>query len=156
MGLSAMTFATSMRNRWAQMYTSDLNIVRLTSAALPILGLCELGNCPQTVGCGVVRGTARPSTAANVNLGAFYLVACQWQSGWVLLGVGFRGLWIGLLSAQVCCAGLMLYVVGTTNWEYQAMRAQLLTCAACSETTLPRDGDENDNQPLISVRVTSS
>ncbi|KAL0410607.1 UNVERIFIED_CONTAM: protein DETOXIFICATION 51 [Sesamum latifolium] len=158
MGLSAMTFATSMRNRWAQMYTNDLNIVRLTSAALPILGLCELGNCPQTVGCGVVRGTARPSTAANVNLGAFYLVGMPVAIGLgFLLGVGFCGLWIGLLSAQVCCAGLMLYVVGTTNWEYQAMRAQLLTCAGCSETTLPpRDGDENDSEPLISVRVTSS
>ncbi|KAL0346631.1 UNVERIFIED_CONTAM: protein DETOXIFICATION 51 [Sesamum calycinum] len=102
-------------------------------------------------------GTARPSTAANVNLGAFYLVGMPVAIGLgFLLGVGFRGLWIGLLSAQVCCAGLMLYVVGTTNWEYQAMRAQLLTCAGCSETTLPRDGDENDSQPLISVRVTSS
>ncbi|KAL3829936.1 hypothetical protein ACJIZ3_018738 [Penstemon smallii] len=139
MGLSAMVFATSMRNSWAQMYTDDVNIVRLTSAALPILGLCELGNCPQTVGCGVVRGTARPSTAANVNLGAFYLVGMPVAIGLgFVLGVGFCGLWIGLLSAQVCCAGLMLYVVGTTNWEYQAMRAQLLTCAGCGET-LPGD-----------------
>lgn len=154
MGLSAMTFATSMRNLWAQMYTDDVNIVRLTSAALPILGLCELGNCPQTVGCGVVRGTARPSTAANVNLGAFYLVGMPVAIGLgFLLGVGFCGLWIGLLTAQVCCAGLMLYVVGTTKWEYQAMRAQLLTCAGCGDTTLPR---ESDSKPLICVTVTSS
>ncbi|KAL8489715.1 hypothetical protein ACS0TY_025562 [Phlomoides rotata] len=139
MGLSAMTFAVSMRNVWAQIYTVDVNIVRLTSAALPILGLCELGNCPQTVACGVVRGTARPSTAANVNLGAFYLVGMPVAIGLgFLLGVGFCGLWIGLLSAQVCCAGLMLYVVGTTNWEYEAMRAQLLTCAGCCDTTTDR------------------
>ncbi|KAL7137593.1 hypothetical protein ABFS83_10G103500 [Erythranthe nasuta] len=157
MGLSAMTFATSMRNMWAQMYTNDASIVRLTSAALPILGLCELGNCPQTVGCGVVRGTARPSTAANVNLGAFYLVGMPVAVGlgfW--FGVGFCGLWIGLLSAQVCCAGLMLYVVGTTNWEYEAVRAQLLTCAGYGETSsLPRVADDNDTQPLICVQVTS-
>lgn len=158
MGLSAMTFATSMRNVWAQMYTSDLNIVRLTSAALPILGLCELGNCPQTVGCGVVRGTARPSTAANVNLGAFYLVGMPVAIGLgFLFGVGFCGLWIGLLSAQVCCAGLMLYVVGTTNWEYEAVRSQLLTCVGCGETTSPpRDGDDIESQPLIRVQVASS
>ncbi|KAL7096873.1 hypothetical protein ACP275_10G108000 [Erythranthe tilingii] len=156
MGLSAMTFATSMRNLWAQMYTNDASIVRLTSAALPILGLCELGNCPQTVGCGVVRGTARPSTAANVNLGAFYLVGMPVAIGlgfW--FGVGFCGLWIGLLSAQVCCAGLMLYVVGTTNWEYEAVRAQLLTCAGYGETSLPRVADDKDTQPLICVQVTS-
>ncbi|XP_051131733.1 protein DETOXIFICATION 52-like [Andrographis paniculata] len=158
MGLSAMTFATSMRNLWARMYTDDVDILRLTSAALPILGLCELGNCPQTVGCGVVRGTARLATAANVNLGAFYLVGMPVAVGlgfW--LGVGFRGLWIGLLSAQVCCAGLMLYVVGTTNWEYQAVRAQLLTCGGCGEAPLPREdgGDENDAHSLISLKLTS-
>ncbi|PIN00728.1 putative membrane protein, predicted efflux pump [Handroanthus impetiginosus] len=143
MGLSAMTFATSMRNLWAQMYTNDLNIVRLTSAALPILGLCELGNCPQTVGCGVVRGTARPSTAANVNLGAFYLVGMP-----VAIGVGFL-LGVGF-------SGLMLYVVGTTNWEYQAMRAQLLTCTGYGETKLPCDDDENDSEHLICINVTST
>ncbi|CAK9172719.1 unnamed protein product, partial [Ilex paraguariensis] len=129
MGLFAMIFASSTRDIWARMFTDNMEILRFTSAALPILGLCELGNCPQTVGCGVVRGTARPTTAANVNLGAFYLVGMPVAIGlgfWV--GVGFCGLWIGLLCAQVCCAGLMLYVVGTTNWDYQALRAQVLTC----------------------------
>ncbi|XP_073047230.1 protein DETOXIFICATION 51-like [Primulina eburnea] len=147
MGLTAMTFATTVRNFWARMFTSDEHILRLTSAALPILGLCELGNCPQTVGCGVIRGTARPSIAANVNLGAFYLVGMPVAVGLgFLLGVGFCGLWIGLLSAQVCCAGLMLYVVGTTNWGFQAARAQMLTCGEC---------EENDREPLICVKVTS-
>ena len=130
MGFSAMVFATAMRHRWGRMFTSDKDILRLTAAALPILGLCEIGNCPQTVGCGVVRGTARPSMAANVNLSAFYLVGMPVAIGlgfW--LGVGFCGLWLGLLSAQVCCAGLMLYVIGTTDWDYEARRAQLLTLA---------------------------
>ncbi|KAK9947853.1 hypothetical protein M0R45_003453 [Rubus argutus] len=97
MGLSATTFASGMRGVWGRMFTKDTEIVRLTSAALPILGLCELGNCPQTVGCGVLRGSARPSTAANVNLSAFYLVGMPVAIGlgfW--LGVGFNGLWIGL------------------------------------------------------------
>lgn len=150
MGLSAAFFASGMRYKWGRMFTNDGNILRLTSAALPILGLCELGNCPQTVGCGVVRGTARPSTAANVNLGAFYLVGMPVAVGLGLWkGVGFCGLWLGLLSAQVSCAALMLYVVGTTNWDYQAERAKLLTSA----TTTP-PGQEN-RQPLICVTVTS-
>ncbi|KAF1880813.1 hypothetical protein Lal_00011873 [Lupinus albus] len=37
-------------------------------------GLCELGNRPQTIGCGVLRGTARHKVGANINLGCFYLV----------------------------------------------------------------------------------
>ncbi|MED6163826.1 Protein DETOXIFICATION 51 [Stylosanthes scabra] len=145
LGFAAFIFATMMRHWWGRMFTNDEKILSLTAAALPILGLCELGNCPQTVGCGVVRGTARPNVAANVNLGAFYLVGMPVAIGlgfW--FDVGFCGLWLGLLSAQVCCAGLMLYVILSTDWKNQAQRAQLLTSAE-------NDGDESNGlkQPLI-------
>ncbi|GMQ06311.1 hypothetical protein CsSME_00050947 [Camellia sinensis var. sinensis] len=157
MGFLAMIFATGMRFKWARMFTTDAEILRLTSAALPILGLCELGNCPQTVGCGVVRGTARLTTAANVNLGAFYLVGMPVAIGlgfWVR--IGFCGLWMGLLSAQVCCAGLMLYVVGTTDWHYQAIKAQKLMSTGCvHKATLPCDCDKEE-ESLICTIVTSS
>nr|XP_043630753.1 protein DETOXIFICATION 51-like [Erigeron canadensis] len=156
MGISAMIFATSMRENWGRMFTNDLDILRLTSTALPIIGLCELGNCPQTVGCGVVRGTARPTTAANVNLGAFYIVGMPIAVGLGFgLGVGFIGLWLGLLSAQVCCAGLMLYVVGTTDWEHQAKKAEMLTCnggAVGGDKSLDCD---IENQPLMSIMSSS-
>ncbi|CAL1414283.1 unnamed protein product [Linum trigynum] len=148
MGLTASTFASGMRWRWGRMFTGDAEILRLTSAALPILGLCELGNCPQTVGCGVLRGSARPASAANVNLGAFYLVGLPVAVGlsfWA--GLGFCGLWIGLLSAQICCAGLMLYVVGNTDWCFQARRAQSLTCAGGGGVVAA--DYEDDGQPLM-------
>jgi multidrug resistance protein, MATE family len=48
------------------------------------LGMCELGNCPQTTGCGVLRGSARPKIGANVNLGSFYVVGMP-------VAVGLRG-----------------------------------------------------------------
>ncbi|BAS98236.1 protein DETOXIFICATION 51 [Oryza sativa Japonica Group] len=131
MGLAAMAFATGMRHAWGRLFTADADILRLTAAALPVVGLCELGNCPQTVGCGVLRGTARPARAAHVNLGAFYLVGMPVAVVLAFgLGVGFVGLWVGLLAAQVCCAGLMLCVVGSTDWEAQARRAQALTSSA--------------------------
>ncbi|KAJ4899305.1 MATE efflux family protein [Raphanus sativus] len=126
-------------------------------------GLCEIGNCPQTVGCGVVRGTARPSTAANVNLGAFYLVGMPVAVGlgfWA--GVGFSGLWLGLFAAQISCAGLMMYVVGTTDWEAEAKKAQSLTCADSIENDLIKtvvstmcddDGESDERQPLIRITV---
>ncbi|XP_066372407.1 protein DETOXIFICATION 52-like [Miscanthus floridulus] len=138
MGLAAMSFAAGVRHAWGRMFTSDADILRLTAAALPVVGLCELGNCPQTVGCGVLRGSARPMRAAHVNLGAFYLVGMPVA---VLLafglGVGFVGLWMGLLAAQVYCAGLMLFVVGSTDWEAQARRAQELTSGAEGEVEKP-------------------
>ncbi|KAE9611292.1 putative multi antimicrobial extrusion protein [Lupinus albus] len=56
------------------MFTKDKEIITLTSMVLPLIGLCELGNRPQTIGCGVLRGTARHKVGANINLGCFYLV----------------------------------------------------------------------------------
>ncbi|WMV41226.1 hypothetical protein MTR67_034611 [Solanum verrucosum] len=56
------------------MFTNDQDILTLTSLVLPIIRLCEIGNCLQTTGCGVLRGTARPKVNANINLGCFYLV----------------------------------------------------------------------------------
>ncbi|KAL7183868.1 hypothetical protein ACSBR2_026111 [Camellia fascicularis] len=128
LGFSALVFAVLVRNVWATMFTQDKEIVALTSLVLPIIGLCELGNCPQTTGCGVLRGSARPKIGANINLGCFYLVGMP-----VAIGLGFaggydfEGLWMGLLAAQSSCVVAMLVVLGRTDWELQAKRAKELT-----------------------------
>ncbi|BFG31634.1 hypothetical protein CerSpe_179090 [Prunus speciosa] len=128
LGFSALLFAVTVRNIWASMYTQDTEIITLTSMVLPIIGLCELGNCPQTTGCGVLRGTARPKLGANINLGCFYLVGMP-VAVWLgfLAGFDFRGLWLGLLAAQGSCVVTMLFVLARTNWELQAQRAKELT-----------------------------
>ncbi|XP_072971224.1 protein DETOXIFICATION 48-like [Typha angustifolia] len=135
LGLTAMAFTTSVRHRWGRMFTADEEILKLTAAALPIAGLCELGNCPQTTGCGVLRGSARPTTGANINLGSFYLVGMPVA---VLLGfvarMGFFGLWFGLLAAQASCAALMAYVVATTDWLAEVERAKELTKSSTSSS----------------------
>jgi multidrug resistance protein, MATE family len=46
-----------VRDTWATMFTADPAIVALTASVLPVLGACELGNCPQTAGCGVLWGS---------------------------------------------------------------------------------------------------
>ncbi|KAK8945639.1 MATE efflux family protein 5 [Platanthera guangdongensis] len=128
LGVTAFLFSFSVRNIWARIFTADADIISLTASVLPILGLCELGNCPQTTGCGVLRGSARPRVAANINLGSFYGVGMPVS---VLLaffaGLDFRGLWIGLLFAQATCLVLMLTVIYRTDWGRQARRAQFLT-----------------------------
>ncbi|KAL5552146.1 hypothetical protein UlMin_002322 [Ulmus minor] len=129
-GFSALFFAVMVRNSWASMFTHDAEIIALTSMVLPIIGLCELGNCPQTTGCGVLRGTARPSLGANINLGCFYLVGMPvavWLSFYA--GFDFSGLWLGLLAAQASCVVTMLFVLARTNWELQAQRAKELTAS---------------------------
>ncbi|XP_047172737.1 protein DETOXIFICATION 49-like [Vigna umbellata] len=127
-GVLALVFALMVRNTWASMFTKDKEIITLTSMVLPIIGLCELGNCPQTTGCGVLRGTARPKIGANINLGCFYLVGMP-VSVWLAFftGYDFQGLWLGLLAAQGSCAVTMLVVLCRTDWESEAQRAKKLT-----------------------------
>lgn len=127
LGMLALAFAVAVRHAWAQMFTPDAAIAALTSAVLPMVGACELGNCPQTTGCGVLRGSARPRAGANINLGSFYAVgmpvavALAFWARW-----DFAGLWFGMLAAQAACVVLMLLVVFRTDWELQAQRAQRL------------------------------
>ncbi|KAJ6764446.1 MULTIDRUG RESISTANCE PROTEIN [Salix koriyanagi] len=129
-GFSALVFAVMVRNVWASMFTQDEEIIALTSLVLPIIGLCELGNCPQTTGCGVLRGTARPKVGANINLGCFYLVGTP-VAVWLAFfaGFDFEGLWLGLLAAQGSCVLTMLFVLSRTDWESEAQRAKELTNA---------------------------
>jgi MATE family multidrug resistance protein len=134
LGFSALFFAISVRSIWATMFTNDPQIIALTSMVLPIIGLCELGNCPQTTVCGVLRGTARPKLGANINLGCFYLVGMPvavWLS--FFAGFDFKGLWFGLLAAQGSCMVTMLFVLLRTNWENQVQRAKELTSSDPSE-----------------------
>lgn len=128
MGFLALLFAFSVRDVWGGLFTRDAEILRLTSMVLPIIGLCEIGNCPQTTGCGVLRGSARPKMGANINLGCFYVVGMP--VGVLLsfyLDYDFKGLWIGLLAAEGSCAVTMLFALVRTDWELQALRAKELT-----------------------------
>ncbi|KAK4745658.1 hypothetical protein SAY87_011970 [Trapa incisa] len=138
LGLAAAASTTLARHSWGRLFTRDTDILELTAAALPILGLCELGNCPQTTGCGVLRGSARPALGANINLGSFYLVGMPVAA---LLGfvvkAGFPGLWLGLLAAQASCALLMVYALATTDWRLQAARAKELTGQGQVTTAAP-------------------
>ncbi|XP_057449938.1 protein DETOXIFICATION 49-like [Lotus japonicus] len=147
LGFSALFFAFSVRNVWASMFTMDPQIIALTSMVLPIIGLCELGNCPQTTVCGVLRGTARPKLGANVNLCCFYFVGMPvavWLSFFV--GFDFKGLWLGLLAAQAACMVTMLVVLARTNWEGQAQRAKELTSLDSGEEGGDEDEDEAAKQ----------
>ncbi|XP_059631208.1 protein DETOXIFICATION 48-like [Cornus florida] len=138
LGLAAMLFTTLVRHQWGRLFTKDAAILELTAIALPIAGLCELGNCPQTTGCGVLRGSARPKIGANINLGSFYLVGMPVAVFMCFVAkTGFAGLWLGLLAAQASCAMLMLYVLCKTDWKVQVERAKELTQSSSISTILP-------------------
>ncbi|XP_051139058.1 protein DETOXIFICATION 54-like [Andrographis paniculata] len=126
-GLINVVWTVVFRTKWGGIFTKDEMLRSLVASVLPIIGLCELGNCPQTTGCGILRGTARPAVGARINLGSFYFVGTPVAVGLAFyLGVGFPGLWLGLLSAQAACAVSILYAVHCTDWEGEAMKGTSL------------------------------
>ncbi|XP_031474866.1 protein DETOXIFICATION 49-like [Nymphaea colorata] len=158
LGFVALCFTTTVRKSWATMYTTDPEILRITAMVLPIIGLCELGNCPQTTGCGVLRGTARPRTGANINLGCFYLVGMPVA---VLLafvmGFDFKGLWLGLMAAQMSCVVTMMSVICRTDWKIQAERAKVLTggddeSSSTNGASVP-SGDQQPSDKLVNIKI---
>ncbi|POO00250.1 Multi antimicrobial extrusion protein [Trema orientale] len=154
-GFINVTWTVILRERWAGLFTKDVLVQALVASVMPIMGLCELGNCPQTTGCGILRGTARPVVAARVNLASFYFVGTPVAVGLAFgLKVGFAGLWFGLLSAQLACVVPILYVVLLrTDWEAEASKAQELaglemsTCIGMRDTN--HEGDEESRGFLV-------
>ncbi|XP_027351347.1 protein DETOXIFICATION 53 [Abrus precatorius] len=127
LGVSAFIFLMFMRKMWGKLFTSEVQIVDMVTTILPILGLCEIGNWPQTAACGILTGTARPYVGARINLCAFYLIGLP-----VAIFAAFirrcqlRGLWLGMLAAQISCFCMMLYTVIQTDWGHQSKRAEQL------------------------------
>lgn len=123
--LLGLIWTTLGRNMWGRMFTSDQATLNLIVAVLPIVGLCELANCPQTAGCGVLRGTARPAVGAAINFYSFYLVGAPVALVLAfLLHLGFMGLCYGLLAAQITCATSIGAAIYRTNWEDESLKAR--------------------------------
>lgn len=144
MGIVAMAFNVYAMKWWGLMFTNSERVVKIVMSVLPVVGLCELGNCPQTAMCGALRGSARAKLGAHLNLGCFYGVGmpvaliCAF-----LLKLGLTGLWLGLLAAQGSCAVVLAVVLVRTDWYFQAEQAKELTSS--------KGGEERANENLMMV-----
>ncbi|KAL6989997.1 Protein DETOXIFICATION 55 [Sarracenia purpurea var. burkii] len=113
------------RDAWGRVFTKDNEVLELTMAVLPVIGLCELANCPQTTCCGVLRGSARPTVGAGINFYSFYLVGMP--VALILAFVcrlGFLGLCFGLLAAQVTCVISIFTVIYKIDWDKESLKAK--------------------------------
>ncbi|WCJ20048.1 MATE efflux family protein [Euphorbia peplus] len=127
-GVFSLIFSIWVKNFWGKLYTLDEEIVELVAVILPIVGLCEVMNCPQTAICGVLIGSARAKIGAFIKFGAFYGVGLPFA---VIMGfnlrMGLSGLWYGLAAAQCSCMCMMVFVLVVTDWNQQVERAKEFT-----------------------------
>ncbi|KAJ7955131.1 Protein DETOXIFICATION [Quillaja saponaria] len=140
-----LVWTTIGREAWGRVFTKDIEVLELTMIVLPIIGLCELANCPQTTSCGVLRGSARPGIGAGINFYSFYLVGAPVAIALAFVWkLGFVGLCYGLLAAQIACVVSILVVVYKTDWESESLKAKELvgkSTTSCA-TFVAHGGDQ--------------
>ncbi|KAJ1392107.1 Multi antimicrobial extrusion protein [Sesbania bispinosa] len=123
-GISAFILLMFVRNNWGKLFTDETQIIDMVTTILPILGLCEISNWPQTVSCGILAGTARPHVGARINLCAFYLIGLPVAIfATFIYKYDLVGLWSGMLAAQTSCVCMMVYTLYHTDWGQQTKRA---------------------------------
>ncbi|KAG9152635.1 hypothetical protein Leryth_022405 [Lithospermum erythrorhizon] len=137
-GIAAFGACIGLRHLWGKLYTTDPHILSIISSTLPIMGLAEIGNSPQTAACGVLTGSARPKVGVRINVASFYLIGLPCATILAFkLKVGFHGLWWGLVAAETACIIMMVCTLLQTDWKAQAKRAEELTL-------LTDDGETNN------------
>lgn len=125
-GVTAFGFLVCVRDYWGKMFTKDKDIVELVKITLPILGLGEIGNWPQTASCGVLSGTSHPYIGARINLCAFYLIGLPvGVLGGFVYGFGFLGLWYGMVAAQMSCFLMMVWAFLRTDWGHYSRKMEM-------------------------------
>ncbi|KAF7825428.1 protein DETOXIFICATION 53-like [Senna tora] len=136
-GVLACCLLWSVRKVWARLFTDEIQIIEMVTAVLPILGLCEIGNWPQTASCGILSGTARPYVGVRINLCAFYLIGLPVAvCATFVYKYEMVGLWSGMLAAQVSCVCMMVWALCRTDWGHQSKRAEELA----KRTRVAEDG----------------
>ncbi|KAL1372474.1 hypothetical protein AAHE18_01G206700 [Arachis hypogaea] len=140
-----LLWTTIGRERWSRAFTDDREVVELTMVVLPIIGVCELANCPQTTSCGILRGSARPGVGAAINFCSFYMVGAPVAIVLAfVLGMGMVGLCYGLLAAQMACVVSILVVVYKTDWESESLKAKILVGKSHSMLSSHAEEEEED------------
>lgn len=148
--LVSLTWTTFLRYLWGRVFTRDQGVLALTGSVLPIIGLCELGNCPQTTGCGVLRGSARPAIGARINLWSFYFIGTPVAIVLAFFfNLGLLGLCYGLLAAQIACAFSIIFVVLRTDWEFEAFKAKQLAGVKSDIELISSNSDEDSELGLL-------
>ncbi|KAJ9154520.1 hypothetical protein P3X46_027843 [Hevea brasiliensis] len=155
--LFGLVLTTVGREAWGRVFTEDEEVLELSMIVLPIIGLCELANCPQTTSCGILRGSARPGIGAGINFYSFYLVGAPVA---IVLGfvwkLGFVGLCYGLLAAQIACVVSILTVVYKTDWERESLKAKHLVgkCTdALAHANQALKSDEEEGVGFLGLKI---
>ncbi|XP_006659711.2 protein DETOXIFICATION 34-like [Oryza brachyantha] len=123
-GVVCMALVLAFRDKFALIYTDDLDLRRAVSKIAGLLGLTMVMNSVQPVLSGVAIGGGWQGLVAYINLACYYIFGLP--LGYLLgykFNLGAGGIWGGMLCGIGLQTLILLIVVWRTDWKAEAAQA---------------------------------
>ena len=131
-----------------ELYTDDEDVIAEVMQMLPIVLLCHFGDSAQFAIQGIYRGAGMPSQAALAVLLTLWLVGLPAAGIFsIVLHLGVKGVFIGLLSGFAVEIPLLLFLMSRWDWEMLAANASTKTQQEQEQEDRDRTCDEKKNWP---------
>ncbi|XAR50237.1 hypothetical protein NMG60_11004507 [Bertholletia excelsa] len=116
-GLLVALISVAARDYWGFLFTNEEEVVKYFASVVPILATSGFMDGIQGVLSGVARGCGWQKLGTLVNLGAYYLVGLPRAiTLGLLVHLGGKGLWMGIISGSGLQALLLLAISVHTDW----------------------------------------
>lgn len=124
-GLFNVILLLTLRNRIAQLFTSDPEVIALVARVLPICAAFQLFDAVAANCNGLLRGLGFQEVGGWTNLFCYYVVAMPVSFGTAYgLGWGLEGLWSGVAVALGLVALIEGWFLWRTDWEQAVKDAE--------------------------------
>jgi MATE family multidrug resistance protein len=125
-GIFNVILLSSLRNYIPRLFTSDEEVVRLTSAVLPLCAAFQLFDALTALCNGVLRGIGRQHFGGYVQLFCYYVIAMPISFGTTFgLNWGLWGLWTGVAIALGLVFVVEFVYLSRTDWSTSVEEARL-------------------------------
>jgi MATE family multidrug resistance protein len=125
----ASVFFTSglllFRHQIPMFFSKDPTFVALIAGLVPYFAVSQFLDMIQGPLSGVMRGCARPTVTATINIIAFYGVGLPSALLFAFyFKAGLKGMWMGQGAAQAFQTVMVMFFVVTTDWLLETRKAQ--------------------------------
>ncbi|KAK8499457.1 hypothetical protein V6N12_011542 [Hibiscus sabdariffa] len=121
----ASTIIFCCRHILGYAFSDEKEVVDGVIKMVPLMCLSIIMDSYHAVLGGIIRGIGWQHIGAYINAGAYYLagvptgILCAF-----VLGMGGKGLWLGMLTGSIADGFLFTFVIIFTNWKKQALLAR--------------------------------
>lgn len=124
-GIFNVVLLSAFKDYIPYLFTSDEEVVRLTSAILPLCAAFQLFDSLAALCNGVLRGLGRQHFGGYVQLFCYYVIAMPISFGTTFgLNWGLWGLWTGVAIALGLVALIEFIYLGKTDWNSSVEEAR--------------------------------